>query len=106
MVAITNEFSEMGSLLCYLQIQIPDMLRILMIPILCSFYEEELQQSSFSMLKYCNFSPFIRVIRIYGGWHNNVNTGSFIASARNELKTCGLDQKSIFMHKKQMYKFN
>ena len=77
-----------------------------MIPILCSFYEEELQQSSFSMLKYCNFSPFIHVIRIYGGWHNNVNTGSFIASARNELKTCGLDQKSIFMHKKQMYKFN
>ena len=76
---------------------------LLMIPILCSFYEEELQQSSFSMLKYCNFFPFIRVIRIYGGWHNNV---SFIASARNELKTCGLDQKSIFMHKKQTYKFN
>ena len=67
-----------------------------MIPILCSFYEEELQQSSFSMLKYCNFSPFIHVIRIYGGWHNNVNTVSFIASARNELKTCGLDQKKAF----------
>ena len=46
------------------------------------------------------FFPFIRVIRIYGGWHNNVNTVSFIASARNELKTCGLDKKSIFMHKK------
>ena len=70
-----------------------------MIPILCCFYEEELQQSPFSMLKYCNFSPFIRVIRIYGGWHNNVNTVSFIASTRNELKTCGLDQKSVFMHK-------
>ena len=66
-----------------------------MIPILCCFYEEELQQSPFSMLKYCNFSPFIRVIRIYGGWHNNVNTVSFIASARNELKTCGLDQKAF-----------
>ena len=52
------------------------------------------------------YAPFIRVIRIYGGWHNNVNTVSFIASARNELKSCGLYQKSIFMHKKQTYTFN